>query len=223
MDFDFNTSPNENEQNNNDDQFGFSEPPKETNPSNNDGFQNLDFQSNPEQSQPKTTLDDMLNMNFQPLKEEDSNQKNDINLNMDFNMNSNKDTFSHGIDEEEQKRIDDRKKEADERREKINQKMQKEMELRNEIIKKASEYLVEFEAKRQEEIAKRRKANEEKNSEVNKKIEGGNNSESWGRINSNIDLKDSEYKGSKDVQRMREAMMNRTNDPNSEPLQKFFG
>lgn len=223
MDFDFNTSPNQNEGNNNDDQFGFSEPPKETNPSNNDGFQNLDFQSNPEQSQPKTTLDDMLNMNFQPLKEEDSNQKNDINLNMDFNMNSNKDTFSHGIDEEEQKRIDDRKKEADERREKINQKMQKEMELRNEIIKKASEYLVEFEAKRQEEIAKRRKANEEKNSEVNKNIEGGNNAESWGRINSNIDLKDSEYKGSKDVQRMREAMMNRTNDPNSEPLQKFFG
>ena len=89
--------------------------------------------------------------------------------------------------------------------------------------KKASEYLVEFEAKRQEEIAKRRKANEEKNSEVNKNIEGGNNAESWGRINSNIDLKDSEYKGSKDVQRMREAMMNRTNDPNSEPLQKFFG
>ena len=112
MDFDFNTSPNQNEGNNNDDQFGFSEPPKETNPSNNDGFQNLDFQSNPEQSQPKTTLDDMLNMNFQPLKEEDSNQKNDINLNMDFNMNSNKDTFSHGIDEEEQKRIDDRKKEG---------------------------------------------------------------------------------------------------------------
>ena len=38
-----------------------------------------------------------------------------------------------------------------------------------------------------------------------------------------FDLKDSEYKGSKDVQRMREAMMNRKNDPNSEPLQNFFG
>ena len=62
-----------------------------------------------------------------------------------------------------------------------------------------------------------------KNSENNQDKEGGNNAESWGRINSNIDLKDSEYKGSKDVQRMREAMMNRTNDSNSEPLQKFFG
>ena len=49
------------------------------------------------------------------------------------------------------------------------------------------------------------------------------NADSWGKVNSNIDLKDSEYKGSKDVQRMREAMMNRTNDPNSEPLKNFFG
>ena len=138
-------------------------------------------------------------------------------------MNNNLDNGSPGVDEEEQKRISDRKREAEERREKINQKIQKEMELRNEIIKKASEYLVEFEAQRQENIAKRRKALEEKNSENNQDKEGGNNAESWGRINSNIDLKDSEYKGSKDVQRMREAMMNRTNDTNSEPLQKFFG
>ena len=36
----------------------------------------------------------------------------------------------------------------------------------------------------------------------NENKEGGSNSDSWGRINSNIDLKDSEYKGSKDVQRM---------------------
>ena len=217
MEFDFNTSPNENTGNNND-QFGFTDQPKESNPSNNDGFQNMDFLSQPAQSQPKSTLDDMLNMNFQPL-EEDSKPKNDINLNMDLNMNNNLDNGSHGVNEEEQKRIADRKREADERREKINQKIQKEMELRNEIIKKASEYMVEFEAKRQENIANRRKALEEKNAENNQNKEGGNNSESWGRINSNIDLKDSEYKGSKDVQRMREAMMN----PNSQPLQNFFG
>jgi hypothetical protein len=214
MDFDFLTSPNQNEANNND-QFGFSEPSKETNPSNNDGFQNMDFQNQSEQSQPKSTLDDMLNMNFQPMSD-DSKPKDDMNLNMDLNINNK-------VDEEEQKRIADRKREADERKEKINQKIQKEMELRNEIIKKASEYMVEFEAKRQENIANRRKALEEKNAENNQNKESGNNSESWGRINSNIDLKDSEYKGSKDVQRMREAMLNRTNDSNSEPLQKFFG
>ena len=83
--------------------------------------------------------------------------------------------------------------------------------------------MVEFEQKRQEYILKRRKELEEKNSDLNKNNEKGNNADSWGKVNSNIDLKDSEYKGSKDVQRMREAMMNRTNDPNSEPLKNFFG
>ena len=125
------------------------------------------------------------------------------------------------IDNEEQKRIDDRKKEADERKAKIQEKIKKENELREEIIKKAKEYMIEFEEKRQENIAKRRKELEEKNSEINK--EPQSNADSWGKVNSNIDLKDSEYKGSKDVQRMREAMMNRTNDPNSEPLKNFFG
>ena len=223
-DFNFNTSPAQNEGQNNNDPFGFSQPSSDPNPSNKDGFQNMDNLES-EQSQPKsTTLDDMLNMNFQPEGEQ-SKPSNDGMLNMDFNMNSNikMEQNSNPVDEAEQKRIADRKKEAEERQEKIKKKMEKEEELRNEIIKKAREYMIEFEEKRQENIAKRRKELEEKNSEVNKNTGGGNNADSWGRVNSNIDLKDSEYKGSKDVQRMREAMMNRTNDPNSEPLQKFFG
>ena len=197
MSFDFDTSPNQNE-------------------GNNEEFQNGE-------TQPKTTsLDDMLNMNFQPLNEQPQ-ENNNAMLNMDFNMDKNINTNINPIDEEEQKRIADRKKEADERKEKINQKIKKEEELRKEIMKKAAEYMVEFEQKRQEYILKRRKELEEKNSDLNKNNEKGNNADSWGRVNSNIDLKDSEYKGSKDVQRMREAMMNRTKDPNSEPLQKFFG
>ena len=133
-----------------------------------------------------------------------------------MNMNSN-------VDEEEQKRIEAREKEALERREKINQKIQKEEALRSEIIKKASEYKVEFEKQRQEMIAKRRKELEEKNQNINQNKEEGGNTDSWDKIKSNIDLKDSEYKGSKDVQRMREAMMNKTNDPNTEPMKNFFG
>ena len=223
-DFNFDTSPAQNEGQNNNDPFGFSQPSSDPNPSNKDGFQNMDNLES-EQSQPKsTTLDDMLNMNFQPEGEQ-SKPSNDGMLNMDFNMNSNikMEQNSNPVDEAEQKRIADRKKEAEERQEKIKKKMEKEEELRNEIIKKAREYMIEFEEKRQENIAKRRKELEEKNSETNKNVSGGNNADSWGRVNSNIDLKDSEYKGTKDVQRMREAMMNRTNDTNSEPLQKFFG
>ncbi len=203
MDFNFDTSPSNENQNNNP----------------------------PEQSESNlNNLDQILNMDFQPLtgqNEENQNQNNmnsNQELNMDFMMNNMNNVNQPKIDDEEQKRIADRQKEAEIRKQKINEKIQKEEELRAEIRKKASEYLVEFEQKRQENIAKRRKELEEKNSDSNKNIGGGlNNSDSWQKINSNIDLKDSDYKGSKDVQRMREAMMNRTNDPNSEPLQKFFG
>jgi DNA gyrase/topoisomerase IV subunit A len=206
MDFDFGTSPSNEEQNNN--------------------------QSQPSGDQKLTNLDDMLNMDFQPLNEQNQNPsqsdpkpKNENEpLNMDFlmnDMNQINQSNSPKIDEEEEKRISDRKKEAEERREKINEKIKKEEELRNEIRKKANEYMIEFEQKRQEDIAKRRKELEQKNSETNTNASGGNNADSWGKVNSNIDLKD--YKGSKDVQRMREAMMNRTNDPNSEPLKNFFG
>ena len=211
MDFDFVEPPKE-ENNNN--EINSSQPSQQ----NNDGFFNMDFQSNPSQSQPKTTLDAMLNMNFQPMP-----QSNDTNLNSNINTNMNLNNLNTKVDEEELKRNEAREKEAQERREKINQKMQKEQELRNEIIKKANEYMVQFEAQRQETIAKRRKALEEKNNNINQNKEGGNNADSWGRVNSNIDLKDSEYKGSQDVQRMREAMMNRTKDSNSEPLEKYFG
>ena len=154
----------------------------------------------------------MLDFNdFQPMgdssnpvpSQQESNQL-DINQMNDFLSNTN----NPQIDEEEQKRISDRQKEAEERKEKINKKMKEEEEARIEIRKKAAEYLTEFEEK---------EANPSQ----------GNNSngtaDSWSKVSGNIDLKDSEYKGSKDVQRMREAMMHRQNDPNSEPLQKFFG
>ena len=209
MDFDFGTSEPAKEEHN-DNEINTSEPPQQ----NNDGFMNMDFLTNPPQSQqPQTTLDNIMDMNFQPSPQ---SQNTGMNLNNLNNLNTK-------VDEEEIKRNEAREKEAQERRERINQKIQKEEELRSQILKKASEYMREFEAQRQENIAKRRKALEEKNNNINQNKEGGCDPDSWGRINSNIDLKDSEYKGSQDVQRMREAMMNRTNDTNSEPLQKFFG
>ena len=160
------------------------------------------------------------NTNQQPQSENknlDMGQMNDMfgYLNNDNQLNS----INPSIDEEEQKRILARQKEAEERKAKINKKILEEEEKRNEIRKKAAEYLVEFEQKRQEEISKKRKILEE--NEINgnnNKGEGDGNT--WNKVKDNIDLKDSEYKGSKDVQRMREAMMN---NPNTEPLKTFFG
>ena len=192
MDFDFDTSPANNEQNN---------PPEESK---------------------LTNLDQMLNMEFQPFPEQNQTKNDSNQINMDFIQNNITEPLQN-FDNEEQKRIMDRQKEAEIRKQKINEKIKKEEELRIEIRKKAAEYLVEFEQKRQENIAQRRKSLEEKEKNKNEGNDTGNNSDSWKKINSNIDLKDSEYKGSKDVQRMREAMLNRKEDPNSEPLQHFFG
>ena len=192
MDFDFDTSPENNEQNN---------PPEESK---------------------LTNLDQMLNMEFQPFPEQNQTKNDSNQINMDFIQNNITEPLQN-VDNEEQKRIMDRQKEAEMRKQKINEKIKKEEELRIEIRKKAAEYLVEFEQKRQENIAQKRKSLEEKEKNKNEGNDTGNNSDSWKKINSNIDLKDSEYKGSKDVQRMREAMLNRKDDPNSEPLQNFFG
>jgi len=159
-------------------------------------------------------IEDTQNQNTNPIPPTSENENNNLDINQMNNMFSN--MGNPQIDEEEQKRISDRQKEADERKEKINKKMKEEEEKRNEIIKKASEYMVEFEAKRQEEIEKKRKILEEQEKNVN----NTNNPDSWSKVKDNIDLKDSEYKGSKDVQRMREAMMN---NPNNQPLQNFFG
>ena len=120
-------------------------------------------------------------------------------------------------DEEEQKRILARQEEEEKRKERINKKIQEEEEKRNEIRIKAAEYMVEFNQKRQEEIEKRRKLLEEKGLNKN---ENNKNEDAWSNVKNNIDLKDSEYKGSKDVQRMRDAMMN---NPNSQPMQNIFG
>ena len=110
-----------------------------------------------------------------------------------------------------------RQEEAEKRKEKINQKIKEEEEKRNEIRIKAAEFMTEFNQKRKEEIAKRRKMLEEREQ---KKSEENKQEDAWSNVKSNIDLKDSEYKGSKDVQRMREAMMN---NPNSQPMQNIFG
>ena len=150
----------------------------------------------------------------------------DLNLDMnsfepekvDINLNSNviPGFQNTNMDEEEQKRILEREKEAELRKERINKKIKEEEEKRNEIRIKAAEYMAEFNQKRQEEIEKRKKLLEEKTENKNNE----NNQDTWSNVKNNIDLKDSEYKGSKDVQRMREAMLN---NPNSQPMQNIFG
>ena len=166
---------------------------------------------------PKNDQENILEKNPQSQFQNSGNEGLDSMNNMFINQNN-----LQG-DEEEQKRISERQKEAEERREKINKKIEQEEKMRNDIRQKAAEYLVEFEAKRQELIAKKRKELEEKELNRNKDNNPQGNSETWSKVSGNIDLRESDYKGTKDVQRMREAMMNRQQDPNSEPIKNFFG
>ena len=166
---------------------------------------------------PKNDQENILEKNPQSQFQNSGNEGLDSMNNMFINQNN-----LQG-DEEEQKRISERQKEAEERREKINKKIEQEEKMRNDIRQKAAEYLLEFEAKRQELIAKKRKELEEKELNRNKDNNPQGNSETWSKVSGNIDLRESDYKGTKDVQRMREAMMNRQQDPNSEPIKNFFG
>ena len=174
----------------------------------------------------------MLDLNdFQPIEEQSNNLENNPqshNQNMDIgNSNFMNKMFMEQknlqVDEEEQKRILDRQKEAEERKAKINKKIEEEEKKRNDIRQKAAEYIAEFEEKRQEKIALKRKELEEKELNRNKGENKEGNSEMWSKVSGNIDLRESDYKGTKDVQRMREAMMNRQMDPNSVPIKNFFG
>ena len=152
----------------------------------------------------------MLDLNF----DMNSFEPEKVDINQNANVISG---FQNtNIDEEEQKRILEREKEAELRKERINKKIQEEEEKRNEIRIKAAEYMAEFNQKRQEEIEKRKKLLEEKTENKNSE----DNQDTCSNVKNNIDLKDSEYKGSKDVQRMREAMLN---NPNSQPMQNIFG
>jgi hypothetical protein len=118
------------------------------------------------------------------------------------------------IDPEEQKRLDARKAEEDERRNKLNDKIRKELEGKQENRRDAAEWLQRWDELRQGNIAKKRefnKANEEeylKNRELAK--EGKTNP--WDRVIENIQLKESDHKGQKDITRMKAVILQRKAD-----------
>ena len=68
--------------------------------------------------------------------------------------------------------------------------------------------------KRQEVIQKRKSENQKKEEEnlENKKILTEGKINSWEIVVENIEMKDSEYKGNRDINRMREVIINRKND-----------
>jgi hypothetical protein len=172
----------------------------------------------------------MNNMNNMNNNQDAFNFTNDVNTN---NFNNNNNTFdlnsnftenqfmnmnNNEISPEEIKRQEQREEELKERQKKIREKQELEMKLKNEFRQKASEFLNNFFKERQNRIKNNLEQNKIKeNNEKNEKNlikKGDPNINVWERVCKNIDLKDSDYKGSKDVTRMREVIINRKNDFN---------
>ena len=118
------------------------------------------------------------------------------------------------IDEEEMKRQQDRLNEENERRKKIEEKHSIELSKKNELREKAVEYINDFEEKRRAAIELRKKQNikNEEDFLTNTKLEKEGKKNSWEIVTDNITLKESEYKGTKDVSRMRNVIVARKND-----------
>ena len=118
------------------------------------------------------------------------------------------------VDEAEIQRQQDRMKEENERRQKKEEKINLELQKKNELRSKAVEYINDFENKRKEEIELRKKVNlkNEEDNLSNRKLAKEGKKNPWEIVTDNITLKESEYKGTKDISRMRNVIVARKND-----------
>ena len=124
------------------------------------------------------------------------------------------------IDEEEEKRIAAREAEAAERAKKLREKQELEMKLKNELREKSVAYMNTFNEARMKKISDNKTTNSfnEQQSLKDKKelIELGGKRNPWEKVIENISMKPSEYKGKKDVTRMKEVIIGRKNDLNNQ-------
>ena len=127
------------------------------------------------------------------------------------------------IDEAEIQRQQDRMKEESERRQKIEEKISIELQKKNELKEKAMQFMNEFEEKRRNAIELRKKENVKNEEDFlnNKKLEKEGKKNPWEIVTDNITLKESEYKGTKDISRMRNVIVARKNDSINQSANQF--
>jgi len=126
--------------------------------------------------------------------------------NMDWGVTS--------MDPEEEKRLAARQDEDNERRQKLNEKISKELQDKQDLRKEALEHLQRWEAQRSNNISKKKEFNKGNESEYLKQREGENsgNVNPWDKVIQNIQLKEGEHKGQRDITRMKAVILQRKND-----------
>lgn len=163
-------------------------------------------------------INDDNNFNFQ---QPNSNTQQGIDFNTLYNQAplytqqaSSPMDWSSPLDEDEQKRIEARRKEEEERRGRLNDKIRKEMEDKQKIREKANDWLRNWTEQRDDKISKKRNFNRLNEEEYvkNRKIEKDEKVNPWDKVIENIQLKESEHKGQKDVSRMKAVILQRKSD-----------
>lgn len=122
--------------------------------------------------------------------------------------------WGNSLDPEEQKRVEARRAEEEERRAKLSEKISKELEDKQNLRKKAIEYLQRWEDQRGNNIQKRQEYNRANEEEYLKQRdqEKAGNINPWDKVIQNIQLKEGEHKGLRDVSRMKSVILQRKND-----------
>ena len=164
---------------------------------------------------------------FQAVEQQSNNEINPQGDFSPFQDNQNMQTanvIEPQVDEEEIKRQEQRMAEENERRQKIAAKQEMEMKMKNERREEAMKFINEFEQKRQEEITKRKQINikNEEDNLANRKLIKEGKKNPWENVVENITVKESEYKGSKDVSRMRNVILAHKNDKLNDNQINFF-
>ena len=131
-------------------------------------------------------------------------------------MGSTEGTYDWGnsLDPEEQKRVEARRGEEEERRGKLSAKISKELEDKQNLRKRAIEYLQRWEDQRANNTQKKQEYNRANEEEYLKQreLEKAGNINPWDKVIQNIQLKEGEHKGLRDVSRMRSVILQRKND-----------
>lgn len=122
--------------------------------------------------------------------------------------------YGETIDPEEQQRQNARKQEEDERRKKLSDKISQELEDKQTIRKSAMEYLQKWEELRNQNIEKKKAFNNTNEDEYLKQREEekAGNINPWDKVIQNIQLKEGEHKGVRDISRMKAVILQRKND-----------
>jgi hypothetical protein len=134
----------------------------------------------------------------------------EIPTNSLFSYNHQPDELFHN--EEEAIAAENRRLENEERIKKIRKKQEDEIKMKSDLRSKAFEFIQNFNDQRNRkrgENLKQNRINEGNYLEEKKSLKSAN---PWDRVVEHIDIKESNYKGVKDVSRMRETIIGRRND-----------